>query len=126
MLAVAFLAIVPGRFDRFSHKYAILAVEVLTAIFWFAGWIALAVFLGDIGCGTHGSVCGTSEAATVFAAIEWYVFQEFSFERIRDTKNSVRLLFMATTVMAFQHVYNTRNSSSGTHDRNMEVHQTSV
>jgi len=59
----------PMRFPRFAHRFAILAVEALTMLFWFAGFIALAVFLAGRVC--YGSVCGSAKAATVFAAFEW-------------------------------------------------------
>jgi hypothetical protein len=73
ILALAYLVIVPGRFADLSHKYGIFAVELVTMIFWFAGWVALAVFLGDAGCSIWSDVCRAAEAATVFAAIEWCV-----------------------------------------------------
>lgn len=44
-------------------------------IFWFAGFIALAVFLGDRLC--YGDVCSAAKAADVFAAFEWYVLSGF-------------------------------------------------
>lgn len=43
-------------------------------LFWFAGFIALAVLLGDLRCGNVGGVCRASQAATVFGAFEWYAF----------------------------------------------------
>ena len=52
-------------------------------LFWFAGFIALAVLYHDIvgvanfeyfnGCGALGDYCGVTEAAVVFGALEWYV-----------------------------------------------------
>ena len=42
-------------------------------LFWFAGFIAFAVLLTDVGCSRHWGVCRASEAAVVFAAFEWYV-----------------------------------------------------
>jgi len=71
LLAVAYLAITPGRFPTAAHKYGILAAEVLTMLFWFAGFIALAVLLTDIGCGTRRGVCAAATAGDVFAAFEW-------------------------------------------------------
>ena len=70
ILALAYLVVTPGRFPQFAHKYAILAVEAVTMIFWFAGFVALAAFLGDVRC-RRGSVCRTAQAATVFGAFEW-------------------------------------------------------
>lgn len=69
LLALIYLAVVPTFVPKASHKFAILAVEALTTLFWFAGFIALAVFLGDRVC--HGHVCAAAKAATVFAAFTW-------------------------------------------------------
>jgi hypothetical protein len=71
LLAVLYLALAPLKFPRFAHTYAILAVDAVTMIFWFAGFIALAVFLGDRVC--YGNVCNCAKTAAVFAAFEWYV-----------------------------------------------------
>lgn len=44
-------------------------------IFWFAGFVALAVMLNNVNCGhSHWSVCQASIAGDVFAAFLWYVF----------------------------------------------------
>lgn len=40
-------------------------------IFWFAGFIALAVLLTDVGCGTRWGVCRAAEAADVFGGLLW-------------------------------------------------------
>jgi len=101
LLALAYLIIAPARFAYAAHKFGILAVEALTAIFWFAGWIALASLLGDMGAGTW-RVKRVAEAAVVFAAIEW-------------------LLFTATMIMATLHVWRTRHERSGKHDPAMDV-----
>ncbi|ORY16880.1 membrane-associating domain-domain-containing protein [Clohesyomyces aquaticus] len=101
LLAVAYLIVTPSRFPQFAHKFAILAVEAVTMIFWFAGWVAVAALWGDIGCGSRRGVCGAGTAAIVFGAIEW-------------------LTFVATTVMAAMHVKNTRNGTTK-HDPRMEV-----
>ena len=60
------------RFPVTAHKFGILAVEIVTAIFWFAGWIALAALLGAIGI-RHWTPGQVAAAAVTFAAIEWYV-----------------------------------------------------
>lgn len=69
LLALAYLVIAPWKFPTAAHKYAVLAVEALTMLFWFAGFIALAVFLTDRPC--YGTVCNDAKALTVFAAFEW-------------------------------------------------------
>jgi hypothetical protein len=73
ILAVAYLIIAPLHFPTAAHKFGILAAEFLTMLFWFAGFIAVAVLLTDIGCSRYWGVCRASEAAVVFAAFEWYV-----------------------------------------------------
>jgi len=93
LLAVIYLFFAPIHAPRTAHKFAILGVEVVTNIFWFAGWVALAVLLGDSGCGRTADVCRVAEAAVVFAAIEW-------------------LLFCATTIMAALHVVRSRNGDN--------------
>lgn len=62
---------------------ASLVLELLTMLFWFAGFVALAVFHRDLvndanfffvgGCDDLGNTCGVIEAAVVFGALEWYV-----------------------------------------------------
>ena len=73
ILAVAFLILSP-RYDtqarHVGHKFAILAVDAVTAIFWFAGFIALAVFIGVPNCGNN-HVCGALQASVAFGAFLW-------------------------------------------------------
>lgn len=73
ILAVAFLTLSP-RYDtqarHIGHKFAILAVDAVTAIFWFAGFIALAVFIGVPDCGSD-TVCGSLQASVAFGAFLW-------------------------------------------------------
>ncbi|KAF2661010.1 hypothetical protein K491DRAFT_687809 [Lophiostoma macrostomum CBS 122681] len=88
LLAVAYLVVAPSRFPNLAHKYAILGVEAITMIFWFAGWVAVATLWGDWHCGSHGGWCGAGTAAIVFGAFIW-------------------LTFVFTTVMAALHVKNT-------------------
>lgn len=71
ILALVYLILAPWRFPALAHVYTILAVEALTMIFWFAGFVALAVFLGDRVC--YGTVCSCAKATAVFAALQWYV-----------------------------------------------------
>ena len=81
MLVLIYLGLAPKFFSRFAHVHAILALDALTMLFWFAGFIALTVLYHDIvdianyeffgGCGALGDYCGVSEAAVVFGAFEW-------------------------------------------------------
>lgn len=70
ILAVAYLIIAPARFPTAAHKFGILVAESITMLFWFAGFIAFAVLLTDLGC-RRGSPCRASQAAVVFSAFEW-------------------------------------------------------
>ena len=58
-----------GR-DLCVRRLAILAVDVVTAIFWFAGFIALAVFIGVPDCGNN-HICGSLQASVAFGAFLW-------------------------------------------------------
>ena len=71
-LALIYLVLAPTRFPKFAHKFVVLAVELITALFWFAGFIALAVLLSDFSC-RGGRVCGSMKAATAFSAFNWSV-----------------------------------------------------
>ncbi|KAK4580465.1 hypothetical protein LTR86_000668 [Recurvomyces mirabilis] len=73
-------------------------------LFWFAGFIALAVFLSDRVC--FGHVCAAAKAACVFAAFEW-------------------LTFAGTTAMAVLHVLRTRGrtSNNGKADPNLNIQE---
>ncbi|EMF15261.1 uncharacterized protein SEPMUDRAFT_37829 [Sphaerulina musiva SO2202] len=71
LLALVYLILVPMLFANtvLHHKFAILGLEAVTMLFWFAGFIALAVFLPGRGC--TGTVCGSARAACVFGAFSW-------------------------------------------------------
>jgi hypothetical protein len=55
--------------SRYANRYAVLAVDSVNMTFWFAGFIALAVFLGSRVC--FGTVCGVAKASVAFAAFQW-------------------------------------------------------
>jgi hypothetical protein len=75
LLAVAYLLLVPTRFPKFAHKFAIAAVEFITMIFWFAAFVAVAVRWGDAyrGVDARGTFYGCGVAAIVFSAFLWLV-----------------------------------------------------
>lgn len=102
LLALAYLVVAPARFHAAAHKSGILAAEALTMLFWFAGSIALAVFLSDRVC--FGTVCSVAKAGAAFAAFEW-------------------LFFAATTLLATLHVWRTRNTGHMGHDLKVEMRQ---
>jgi len=84
-LSIAYLEITPRFAPRASHPYASFAIEILNVLFFFAGFIALAVFLGRL-LFCRGSVCGAARADAAFAALNW-------------------ALWMATTVMVAMEVF---------------------
>lgn len=51
-----------------SHPYAHFALETITTIFYFAGFIALAVFLSKL-LYCRGTVCASARAAAIFSSI---------------------------------------------------------
>jgi Membrane-associating domain len=70
LLVIPFLTLTPRYFPKIAHPFAILAIEAVTMIFWFAGFIAHAVFLTSL-LHCNGNVCRSAQAATVFGAFEW-------------------------------------------------------
>jgi hypothetical protein len=107
LLALLYLIIAPIHAPRYSHKYGILAVEAVTMLFWFAGFIALSCMVSDV-CGSSGwGPCRASVAGAVFGAFEW-------------------LLFSFTTFMAAHHAWRTRDSHNGKHDPAIEVQSTNI
>ncbi|WPG99037.1 Hypothetical protein R9X50_00184200 [Acrodontium crateriforme] len=106
ILALLFLVLVPTRFSesKANHAYAVLAVEGLTMLFWFAGFIAQAAFVSDRVC--FGHVCNAAKAAAAFAALAW-------------------LVFVFSTILAAMYVvrnHNRNHNHSLKADANMSVH----
>lgn len=69
LLALIYLSLTSWKLERFAHPWIICGVESLTMLFWFAGFIAAAVFLSHLNL-CQGSACSSAKAATVFAAFE--------------------------------------------------------
>ncbi|KAG7010055.1 hypothetical protein G7Y79_00001g003270 [Physcia stellaris] len=106
LLALLYLALSPRFFPSMAHKYAILGLDFLTMVFWFAGWVALAVYKENlILCG--GRICHVMTAAIVFGALEW-------------------LLFMASTALAGLHAWRTRGMGSKAPEKNTGASVSSV
>jgi len=101
LLALVYLIVAPMKFPTAAHKFAVLAVEALTMLFWFAAFIAVAVLVSGI---CYGHVCDSGKAAAAFGAFAW-------------------LTFAATTTLAAMHVFRTQNSRDKTMDPQMQVHQ---
>ncbi|KAI9752969.1 MAG: hypothetical protein M4579_005401 [Chaenotheca gracillima] len=87
--ALAYLILSPWLMPKIAHPYGVLAAEAVTMIFWFAGFIALAVYISDFLYLCAGNVCSSIKAACVFGAFEW-------------------LLWSASTVLAAMQVYRSR------------------
>ncbi|KAI4180139.1 MAG: hypothetical protein L6R41_007428 [Letrouitia leprolyta] len=75
-----------------NNKIIHLALDAVTALFWFAGFIALAVWYNDLAF-CYGKYCKTVVASCVFGAFEW-------------------LLFTATAVLSGLDFWRTRGNSS--------------
>ncbi|KAK8169368.1 marvel domain-containing protein [Phyllosticta citrichinensis] len=90
LLVLGYLLIAPWKFPAAAHKFAVLAVEALTMLFWFAGFIAVAVWLDNRVC--FGTVCDSARAATAFAAFQWAIF-------------------VGTMTLAALHVWHTRSTA---------------
>jgi len=67
-ITIAYLEITPIYAKRASHPYAHFALEIVTTIFYFAGFIALAVFLSKL-LYCRGSVCASARAAAIFSSL---------------------------------------------------------
>lgn len=77
---------------KFFNKWAVLALDSITCIFWFAGWLDMAVFRGHlILCGGH--VCAFMSWGAAIGAVAW-------------------LTFLGTTVLASLHVIRTRGAGT--------------
>jgi len=71
ILTLVYVTIVPMKFPRAAPRYALLGADCLAMIFWFSGFIALAVFLTSRVC--FGNVCNVAKTAVAFSAAEWCV-----------------------------------------------------
>ncbi|KAK0508828.1 hypothetical protein JMJ35_009104 [Cladonia borealis] len=90
ILVVIYLAASPRLFDRkLHHPFIVLGLNAITMLFWFAAFIAMAVFHHNLEevdffdgfdgnvygvCGLIGSYCPSVEAAAIFGAFEWALF----------------------------------------------------
>ncbi|PKY03966.1 hypothetical protein P168DRAFT_319421 [Aspergillus campestris IBT 28561] len=72
-LATPYLAFAPAFFPHAALQFVVPAVEAVTAIFWFAGFVATATILPPPRL-CHGGLCNSLQAATVFGAFEWVLF----------------------------------------------------
>ncbi|KAF2118991.1 hypothetical protein BDV96DRAFT_643152 [Lophiotrema nucula] len=73
LFAIVPLTLIPWKMQRIADlpiaKFGLLFLEAMTMLYWFGGFIALAVFLSDRIC--FGTVCMVAKAGTVISALEW-------------------------------------------------------
>jgi len=73
LLSIAYLELAPRFAKRASHAYAHFAIECILTVFYFAGFVALSVFLSKL-LFCRGSVCAAARADAVFAAFSWLLW----------------------------------------------------
>ncbi|KAJ5461094.1 uncharacterized protein N7458_002646 [Penicillium daleae] len=84
-VATPYLLAAPIYFPRLAHRFVIPAVEVITMIFWFAGFIAIAAQLPSPAyCKWSG--CRALQAVAVFGAFEWVLFVVTTYFAVIDLK----------------------------------------
>ncbi|KAH8176771.1 membrane-associating domain-containing protein [Sarocladium implicatum] len=73
ILVLLYLALTPRFFPRAYNTMVALGLLVVTTIFWFAGSIAMAAFIGTPDC--HGNnFCQSAQAAVAFGFFIWAIF----------------------------------------------------
>lgn len=73
LVVLAYLALTPRFLERFYHSLVALGLLAVTSLFWFAGSIALAVWIGVGRC--HGDhFCQSIQAASAFGFFIWALF----------------------------------------------------
>ncbi|KAL1861608.1 hypothetical protein Daus18300_008724 [Diaporthe australafricana] len=83
LISIAYLEAVPKFMPKFSHPWAVLALEVTNVLFYFAGFVALAVFLTHL-LFCRGAVCGSARAATVFSSFNFALWSATAALTIKD------------------------------------------
>lgn len=71
LLIVAFILVATMRFTALAHPLLILGLDALTMLFWFAGFIALAVIVKDFSFLLSDTSYHTAQATAAFGAFEW-------------------------------------------------------
>ncbi|OTB11326.1 hypothetical protein K445DRAFT_77730 [Daldinia sp. EC12] len=73
IVSVLYLELAPRFVPKISHPLVALGLTASNAIFHFAGFIALAVFMSKL-LFCRGSVCGSAQASIAFGAIEFLLW----------------------------------------------------
>ncbi|KAI1407177.1 membrane-associating domain-containing protein [Hypoxylon sp. FL1857] len=87
LLVLIYVGVTPLYLTSVFHKLAALALNAITTIFWFAGAIALAVFVGGPYDCRSNSFCSSAEAAVAFGFFLWALF---TFLTVLDALESLR------------------------------------
>lgn len=73
LLVLAYIGLTPIFMARLFHQFVSLGLLTVTTIFWFAGAIALAAWIGTPNCGAS-NWCGSAQAACAFGFFIWAIF----------------------------------------------------
>ncbi|KAH9908840.1 membrane-associating domain-containing protein [Xylariomycetidae sp. FL2044] len=87
LLVLLYNGLTPLYMTSIFHRLAALVLNALTAIFWFAGSIALAVGVGSPWRCSADTFCGSRVAAVVFGFFLWAIF---TFLTVLDALQSMR------------------------------------
>ncbi|KAI1800331.1 marvel domain-containing protein [Daldinia bambusicola] len=74
LLVLLYVGVTPLYLTSIFHRLVALALNAITTIFWFAGAIALAVFVGGPYDCRANTFCGSAEAAVAFGFFLWALF----------------------------------------------------
>jgi hypothetical protein len=107
LLVLLYVGITPMYATRLFHKLVSVGLLVVTTIFWFAGSIALAAFIGVPKC--HGnSWCGSVQAAVAFGFFLWIAFM---FLAVLDSLEAMRSRGHGATVDGHHHKHTTHTGT---------------
>lgn len=70
-IVVPYFILAPIFVPALAHRFALVAVDAVTMIFWFAGFIALAADIGDPQRCSKVPLCREMQAAIAFGAFNW-------------------------------------------------------
>jgi len=73
LLSMIYLELSQRVFTKTSHPIAHFVVQLLNTLFYFAGFVALAVFLSKL-LFCRGTVCVAARADAAFAAFSWVIW----------------------------------------------------
>jgi hypothetical protein len=106
ILALVALIVVPWKMPYAAQntgpKIGLLVLELMTTLYWFGGFIALAVFLNDRIC--FGTVCSVAKAGTAISALNW-------------------VAWMVTLVLSVIRVFFNKGASGPAAASKVEMHQ---